>query len=128
MSTSSLYTNILRGAPMNEMTEEEQHVLTQMTPVPQDLFTIDENAPKFAFFDSSKLPMDIVCNGFSMKDVIFNVLESWEPGLPTNQPMAEEITDALALHLRLKQEAECDHGSCEEGDMRKCFKCGELFR
>lgn len=24
--------------------------------------------------------------------------------------------------------AECDHASCEEGDMRKCFHCGELYR
>lgn len=109
MSTSSLYTNILRGTPMSEITEEEQQLINALAPVPQDLFTIDENAPKFTFFDSSKLPMDIICNGFSMKAVIVNVLDKYNTGYRmdlTEQELddiAEHIKEAFAIHLRLKQ-------------------------
>ena len=111
MSTSSLYTNILRGTPMSEITEEEQQLINALAPVPKDYLAAWSNPSEqqFTFFDSSKLPMDIICNGFSMKSVIVNVLDKYNTGYRmdlTEQELddiAEHIKESFAIHLRLKQ-------------------------
>lgn len=54
------------------------------------------------FSDPSKIPYDIICNGFSMKEVIQNILDKYLP-LKASQEISEEIKEALAIKLRLKQ-------------------------
>lgn len=62
-----------------------------------------------SYWDSSKIPMDIVCNGFKMKDLIIEVLNKHNTGYNMDlcddkiNKIAEEITDAFAIKLRLKQ-------------------------
>jgi hypothetical protein len=36
-----------------------------------------EELQSFVFFDSSKLPMDIICNNFSVKDTLLGVLDKY---------------------------------------------------
>lgn len=58
----------------------------------------------------SKIPVDIVCNGFSLKDTIFNTIKAWANNdWPDDEQkhlytdLAEKITEALAVKLHLKQ-------------------------
>lgn len=73
-----------------------------------ELITIT-TAQEFTFFDSSKLPMDIICNGFSVKDTLLDVLDKYNNGyrmdLQTEElnNLVTELTDALAIKCRLKQ-------------------------
>jgi len=63
--------------------------------------------PKVQFFDSSKLPMTIICNGFSMKDVIMKVLNSNVATICMDDcymdKLADDIQEAFAVKLGLKQ-------------------------
>ncbi|MCF1193174.1 hypothetical protein LRR18_16415 [Mangrovimonas sp. AS39] len=65
------------------------------------------------FSDVSKLPMDIICNGFSMRESIRHVLQESCLYAPTPEDKTyeiEEITEALMeefrVKLRLKQGTE----------------------
>lgn len=56
------------------------------------------------FTDSSQIPFDIICNNFSMKDTIIEVLTNSKNLELCNIPdLAEEIKEAFAVKLRLKQ-------------------------
>lgn len=59
------------------------------------------------FIDPWSLPYDIVCNGFSLKETILDVLYTSSAAFGVNPPealvLAEEIKEALAFKLRLKQ-------------------------
>lgn len=74
-----------------------------------DFCTFDITNIPTAFFDSSKLPMDIICNGFSIRDTILNVLDKYNNGYRMDLPddelnnLAQELTDALAIKCNLKQ-------------------------
>jgi hypothetical protein len=49
-------------------------------------------------------PTDIICNNFSMKDTIIEVLSNSKNLEPCNIPdLAEEIKEAFAVKLRFKQ-------------------------
>ena len=68
-----------------------------------------KTTPSVGYWDSSKMPMDIVCNGFSIKQVIVDVLNPYE-GInyldeERIEKIAEEIKEAFAVKLRLKQGA-----------------------
>jgi hypothetical protein len=56
------------------------------------------------FADESKRPFDIICNDFSIKETIIEVLNQSE-NLPLQniEDLAEEIKEAFAIKLRLKQ-------------------------
>ena len=59
------------------------------------------------FWDSSKITMDVICNGFSIKQVIVDVLNPYE-GInyldeERIEKIAEEIKEVFAVKLRLKQ-------------------------
>ncbi len=53
------------------------------------------------------IPMDIICNGFSMKETIKEVFMKYKDDFPMNDAfidmMAEEIKEAFAVKLRVKQ-------------------------
>lgn len=75
--------------------------------------SIESKGTKVVFSDYSKIPMNIVCNGFSMKDVILEVLMKKEKKMVWDNDeligIAEAITDAFTVKLRLKQG--CSHES-----------------
>lgn len=53
-------------------------------------------------FTEFKAPMDIVCNGFSIKETIYGVLIQYiNPTM--SEELAEEIKDAFSVRMRLKQ-------------------------
>ena len=56
------------------------------------------------------LPMDIICNGFSIKETIMSVLKKYDRmGCLDYCPLddlAEDLKEAFAIKLRLKQGAE----------------------
>jgi hypothetical protein len=62
-----------------------------------------------SFWDSSKIPMDIICNGFSIKETIIEVLNKYNNGYGMDftdeklREMAEDMKEAFAVKLRLKQ-------------------------
>jgi len=93
------------------------------------------------FCDSSKIHTDIICNDFSMKDVIVEILNRHHNGYVTQQyveEIAEDIKEAFAIKLRLKQgEIKVFEGCKHESDgliytsnppQNKCKKCGEFYR
>ncbi len=59
--------------------------------------------------DSSKLPMDTICNGFSIKDALLDVLDKHNDGYRMKLPPDElnnlvtELTETLAIKCGLKQ-------------------------
>ena len=55
--------------------------------------------------DTTKWKMDVVCNGFSIKDTILEVLRGADLFYccPDREKLAQDITDALAEKLHLKQ-------------------------
>ncbi len=59
------------------------------------------------FWDSSKIPMDIICNGFSIKETILDVLKKYDKERYLDDcdinELAEDIKEAFAIKLRLKQ-------------------------
>ena len=58
------------------------------------------------FVDPWTLPYDIICNGFSLKDTIKEVMLSYDffdYNLDIVEGIAEDIKEALAVKLRLKQ-------------------------
>ena len=59
-----------------------------------------------SYCDGSNFPTDIICNGFSMKDVIVEILNRHHNGYVTQkyvEEIAEDIKEAFAIKLRLKQ-------------------------
>ena len=54
-------------------------------------------------YDPVKVPMDIICNGFSMNEVIKNALNFYEGEGKSSEYIAQRITEVLAEKLRLKQ-------------------------
>jgi hypothetical protein len=101
-----------------------------------------ESGQTIGFWDSSKVPMDIICNGFSIKQTIIDVLNPYE-GInyldeERIEKISEEIKEAFAVKLRLKQgEVKAFEGCIHEGDgmiytsnppQNKCKKCGEFYR
>ncbi len=66
-----------------------------------------EQSLQVSFWDSSKIPMDIVCNGFSMKKVILEILEDYQYNRNLESDyidqLAEDIKDAFAVKLGIKQ-------------------------
>lgn len=68
-----------------------------------------EPGTTITFSDHTKITMDIICHGFSVKDTILDVLDKYNNGyrmdLPTDElnNLAQELTDALAIKCRLKQ-------------------------
>lgn len=103
-----------------------------------------ESVPTIGFWDSSKSPMDIICNGFSIKKTIIEVLNTHTFGeeiYATDskiEEIAEEIKEAFSVKLRLKQgEPKAFEGCLHENDgmiytsnppQNKCKKCGEFYR
>jgi hypothetical protein len=67
-------------------------------------FKTTNNTPSVTFIDFSKIPFDIVCNGFSIKDIVTGVLRD-NLGVHDDaiEKIAEEIKEAFAVKLRLKQ-------------------------
>lgn len=61
--------------------------------------------PTYIFVDPSKIPMNIVCNGFVMKDVILDVLTRYQAHncLEDIDSLANDIQQELANKLRLIQ-------------------------
>lgn len=57
--------------------------------------------------DTSKSKATFICNGFSIKDTILEILNDWDGFIMADQKnldkLAQEITDALAEKLHLKQ-------------------------
>lgn len=82
---------------MNDLTDEEREAHKNYL----EAWTSPQSQ-KFTLLDASKLPMDIVCNGFKMKDVIIDVLNRYNTGC-NHEEIADEISDAFAIKLRLKQ-------------------------
>ncbi len=68
------------------------------------------SAPTFKLLDPN-LPMNIVCNGFSIKQVVVDVLNQWKEHIVfiaddnevDFEKIAQEITDVFAEKLKLKQ-------------------------
>lgn len=60
---------------------------------------------EYALVDPSTIPYDIICNGFSLKETILEVLNRYETEglLEYAEVIAEEIKEALAVKMRLKQ-------------------------
>lgn len=59
-----------------------------------------------SFCDASKIPTDIICNGFSMKEVIVEILNRHHDGYVTQkyvEEIAEDIKEAFAVKLGFKQ-------------------------
>ncbi len=60
-------------------------------------------------FDSLKIPMDIICNGFSIKETIIEVLQKYNNGYQIDlsdnylDEIAEDMKEAFAVKLKLKQ-------------------------
>lgn len=68
-------------------------------------------APTLTLLDPSTLPINIICNGFSIKQVVTDVLNQWREHIVfiaddeeiDFDKIAQEITDAFAVKMRLKQ-------------------------
>ena len=58
-------------------------------------------------FDPNKFPTDIIVNGFSIKDTIFNFLKEYDKKMHWSQEelmeISEKIKEAFAIKMRLKQ-------------------------
>jgi hypothetical protein len=63
----------------------------------------DVSQIQVVLLDSSKIPMDIICNGFSIKETIMEVLKSYDSCNQDNEDMAQDITNKLSNKLRIKQ-------------------------
>lgn len=62
--------------------------------------------PTMCFSDAINIPMDIVCNGFSIKKTIIDVLNNYPPEQYIGdciEDLAEDIKEAFAIKMRLKQ-------------------------
>ncbi len=67
-------------------------------------------APTLTLLDP-KMPMNIICNGFSIKQVVTDVLNQWREHIVfiaddeeiDFDRIAQEITDAFAVKMKLKQ-------------------------
>lgn len=62
-------------------------------------------APTLTLLDVNKLPMDIICNGFSMSDSIRHVLSEsclYAPTAEHKKDEIEEITEAMLEEFRVK--------------------------
>jgi hypothetical protein len=59
------------------------------------------------FADCNKIPFDIVCNGFSMKETIIDVLKCYEEitlkGNDIFDEIAEHIKEDFSKYLRIRQ-------------------------
>lgn len=53
-------------------------------------------------FSEFKAPMDIICNGFSIKETIYMVLVKYI-NTKMSEELAEEIEEAFAVRLSLRQ-------------------------
>lgn len=64
----------------------------------------------------------------SRKALIEAQLDHWKNLL--SEELEQHVSDYCSppFEGEVKGFNDCDHGSCEEGDLRKCFKCGELYR
>jgi len=89
---------------MNDITDE-------LSPPTKDYLQAWTNpqSQQVTFYDPSKFPMDIICNGFSIKETLLNVLDKYNNGYRMDLPpdelnnLVQELTDALAIKCRLKQ-------------------------
>lgn len=97
-----------------------------------------------SFCDFSKIPTDIICNGFSLKNTIIEVLNFHTVCNEIHatdskiEEIAEDIKETLAVKLRLKQgEIKAFEGCIHENDgmiytsnppQNKCKKCGDFYR
>lgn len=65
----------------------------------------------YTSFDSSSFPMNIICNGFSIKDTLLDILDKYNNGYSMDlrqdelNKLATELTNALAIKCQLKQGA-----------------------
>lgn len=73
-------------------------------------FIISNNEYGYELVDASKLPIDIVVNGFSIKETILEVLREYEIkdeirflACWTSEQLAEDIKEAFAVKLNLRQ-------------------------
>ncbi len=97
-----------------------------------------ESTQRITFTQDANIPMDIIVNGFSIKETILEVLRKCESAYCTDEEIAEEIKEAFAIKLRLKQvETKSFEGCIHENDgmiytsnppQNKCKKCGEFYR
>jgi hypothetical protein len=103
-----------------------------------------DSGQTIGFWGSSKVPMDIVVNGFSIKQTILEVLNKYNIGHSMDfsydelGEIAKEIKEAFAIKLKLKQgEIKSFEGCNHESDgliynsnppQNKCKKCGEFYR
>jgi hypothetical protein len=71
-----------------------------------DVLTMTNLGTSVTFSDQINRPFDIICNDFSIKDTIIEVLtNSKNLALCNIDGLAEEIKEAFAIKLRLKQGA-----------------------
>ncbi len=65
-----------------------------------------ESGQTIGFWDSSKVPMDIICNGFSIKETIKEEMlkyDYFDYNHDIVDELSEKIKEAFAVKLRLKQ-------------------------
>lgn len=103
-----------------------------------------ESTQRVTFTQDANIPMDIIVNGFSIKETILEVLNKYNIGHSMDfsydelGEIAEEIKKAFAIKLRLKQvKPKSFEGCLHENDgmiytsnppKNKCKKCGEFYR
>lgn len=55
------------------------------------------------YWYSSKMPMDIVCNGFSLKKLILQALNHYDGEENSHELIAQTILDVMTDKMRIKQ-------------------------